>query len=344
MNVSPAPANLGALASNFAAAPVNHAVTNNAVAGPAAVGGLNLGVNDRALAQAIDKSLEGSPIAGLGEHFVEAGRLRGVDPVGLAAISKHETNFGRLGVGIDKHMGVGAFDANPNKPSPWDGAINQVDAGAKTFDHLRDKAGISPDAPFSEQTKGVNEQGWATDKSWHVGVDRAYDKLSAQVDKAMAEAADATDKANQANAVHEENTHNALTEKSATEKAADAAKADAANADAKSKTEAADSAKADASAAGADSSSSNSGASTSNSSSSSGSSSTGSSSGSESSSSGGTSGGGTSGAGSSSSGGSSGSGGASDSGGASGAGSGGSSGAGGASGSGSSGGGSGGKK
>lgn len=144
----------------------------------------SLAGNDAALARAIESQLAGSPLAGqnLGAHFVEAGRKHNVDPVALAAISKHETNFGKLGVGVSKHMGVGAFDASPNKPRQWDGAVNQIYSGAKTFDNLRAKAGVPEDAPLKDQLAGVNAAGWATDQGWANKVGNHYNNLAEKID------------------------------------------------------------------------------------------------------------------------------------------------------------------
>ncbi len=156
-----------------------------AVNGPgsaSAVPNPELAGNDAALAASIEKQLEGTPLGGqgLGAHFVQAGRERNVDPLALVAISKHETNHGKLGVGVKKHMGVGAYDANPNGKTPFDGAVQQIYSGAKTFDNLRRKGGSNPDAPMSQQLAAVNRAGWATDSSWHKKVGNSYNTVVAK--------------------------------------------------------------------------------------------------------------------------------------------------------------------
>lgn len=154
----------------------------------------SLAANDVALARSIESQLAGSPLAGknLGAAFVDAGRKHNVDPVALAAISKHETNFGKLGVGVSKHMGVGAFDASPNKARQWDGAVNQIYSGAKTFDNLRAKAGVPETAPLKDQLAGVNKAGWATDQKWAGKVENHYNALVDKIDAVAATAPAAT--------------------------------------------------------------------------------------------------------------------------------------------------------
>ena len=136
--------------------------------------------DDKQLAQYIEKQLEGSPLAGqgMGAHFVKAGRQNDVDPMALVAISKHETNFGELGVGVAKHMGVGAYDSSPSTPRQWDGATNQIYSGAKTFANLRSKGGSSSKAPISQQLSAVNKAGWASDSSWHSKVGGHYNEVT----------------------------------------------------------------------------------------------------------------------------------------------------------------------
>ncbi|MCA9797508.1 MAG: hypothetical protein KC910_37105 [Candidatus Eremiobacteraeota bacterium] len=136
--------------------------------------------DDKKLAQFIEGKLAGTPAAGkgLGAQFVAAGRKYDVDPLALAAIGKHETGFGALGVGLDKMLGVGAFDSSPSTPRQWDGAVNQIYSGAKTFASLREKGGSNSKAPIASQLSAVNKAGWATDPNWHSGVGRAYNELS----------------------------------------------------------------------------------------------------------------------------------------------------------------------
>ena len=136
------------------------------------------------MAQFIESKLDGTPLAGqgLGAHFVQAGKQNGVDPLVLASISKHETNHGKLGVGTRKHMGVGAFDSSPNKARKWDGAVNQIYSGARTFSNLRKKYGSNENMPLSHQLRAVNgngtRSGWATDTSWHNKVGNTYNNYA----------------------------------------------------------------------------------------------------------------------------------------------------------------------
>lgn len=136
--------------------------------------------DDKELSQFIETQLKGTPLEGhgLGAHFVKAGRDKDIDPLALVAISRHETNFGELGVGIEKHMGVGAFDSSPNAPRQWDGAVNQIYSGATTFNNLREKGGSNAKAPLDEQLAAVNKGGWATDQSWHTKVGSHYNEIA----------------------------------------------------------------------------------------------------------------------------------------------------------------------
>jgi murein DD-endopeptidase MepM/ murein hydrolase activator NlpD len=131
----------------------------------------------------------GSPAAGhgAGEMFVKYGKQYNVDPMALLAISQHETNHGKLGVGVNKMLGVGAYDANPNGKTPFDGMENQIRSGAKTFNNLRRKGGSNPDAPLAQQLAAVNKAGWATDPNWHTKVGNHYNSIAGKAMKAGAE-------------------------------------------------------------------------------------------------------------------------------------------------------------
>lgn len=138
--------------------------------------------SDAEIARFIDQDLaqRGSPLAGrnLGEVFVREGHRRDVDPLVLYAISRHETDHGRLGVGADTHMGVGAWDWDPNN-SPYRGPETQIRVGANTFANLREDNGSSSAEPMADQLRAVNGNGhgWATDREWHRGVLHHYEQI-----------------------------------------------------------------------------------------------------------------------------------------------------------------------
>lgn len=140
-----------------------------------------LSANDQKLASFIEKQLENTPAGGkgLGAHFVAAGRQSKVDPLALVAIAKHETGFGSLGVGIDKMLGVGAYDSNPDGRTPFDGALNQIYSGARTFANLRAKGGANEGDALGVQLAAVNRGGWATDQAWHTKVAAHYNNIVA---------------------------------------------------------------------------------------------------------------------------------------------------------------------
>ena len=74
-------------------------------------------------------------------------------------------------------MGVGAYDSDPNNATrnpKFSGVANQIDRGAETFSRLREKGGSNAEQSVAEQTKAVNEAGWATDPNWHNGVTSIY--------------------------------------------------------------------------------------------------------------------------------------------------------------------------
>lgn len=140
-----------------------------------------LTADDRKMANFIDGYLasQGSPAAKYraGELFVKYGRQNDVDPLALVAIAGHETGFGKLGVGVRKMLGVGAYDSNPNGVTPYDGLENQIKYGAKTFANLRAKGGASSRTPLGQQFAAVNRAGWATDSNWHNGITRWYNRV-----------------------------------------------------------------------------------------------------------------------------------------------------------------------
>ncbi|MGI5845002.1 MAG: hypothetical protein ACOX9B_12605 [Candidatus Xenobium sp.] len=159
-------------------------------AGPAAetqVVPPELSQDDQKLAEFIETQLAGSPAAGqgLGAHFVAAGRQNEVDPLVLLAIAKHETGYGKLGVGLTKMLGVGAYDSNPNGKTPFDGAVNQIYSGAKTFANLRAKGGSNAQDSLGNQLSAVNKAGWATDQSWHTKVASHYNTIAGNANRAV---------------------------------------------------------------------------------------------------------------------------------------------------------------
>ncbi len=143
-------------------------------------------ISDKDMAAYIDSYLKekGSPAAGTGagELMVKYGKEYDVDPLLLLAIAGHETRYGKVGVGVNGMLGVGAYDSNPNNAvenPTFSGVENQIRLGAKTFANLRQKGGASSKDDISVQTAAVNKAGWATDTNWHNGVDQIYNQISA---------------------------------------------------------------------------------------------------------------------------------------------------------------------
>jgi hypothetical protein len=144
------------------------------------------------MAAYIDKYLEkqGSPAAGkgAGEMMVKYGKENNVDPLVLLSIAGHETGYGKLGVGVNGMLGVGAYDSDPNNSTrnpEFSGVEMQIKKGAQTFANLRSKGGASADDDMSVQTAAVNKAGWATDANWHNGVDKLYNQITADAAKEL---------------------------------------------------------------------------------------------------------------------------------------------------------------
>lgn len=114
-----------------------------------------------------------------GEMMVQAGKEHNVDPLVLLSIAGHETGYGTLGVGMQKMLGVSAYDSDPSNVNPqFDGLRNQIFAGAETFDNLRGKGGASAKDDIGAQLLAANQAGWATDTAWHEGVARHYQEIT----------------------------------------------------------------------------------------------------------------------------------------------------------------------
>jgi hypothetical protein len=151
---------------------------------------INLEGNDKKTADFINQYLQqqGSPAAGkqAGEMMVKYGKQYGVDPLALLSIAGHETQFGKKGVGVNGMLGVGAYDSNPRNSTrnpKFSGIENQIRVGAKTFANLRAKGGSSANDSLSRQFSAANRAGWATDRNWHNGVGRMYNKISSSAKK-----------------------------------------------------------------------------------------------------------------------------------------------------------------
>lgn len=136
--------------------------------------------DDPALASRIDDYLagQGSPAAGqgAGDLMTRWGQEYDVDPMLLLAIAGHETGFGKLGVGMDKMLGVGAFDDNPDGQTHFNGLSTQIEVGAKTFANLREQGGAGPDSSIEDQLRAAGQK-WATDPNWANGVMRHYQQI-----------------------------------------------------------------------------------------------------------------------------------------------------------------------
>jgi hypothetical protein len=160
--------------------------------GPAAnVNTANFTGDDRQKAAFIDNYLRsrGSPAANTppgsptaGQMMVDAGRQHNVDPLALLSIAGQETVFGTRGVGMQKMLGVSAYDRNPRNVNPrFDGLRNQIYRGAETFARLRARGGATPNDNLATQLRAANRAGWATDPNWHNGVASHYRRIAAAI-------------------------------------------------------------------------------------------------------------------------------------------------------------------
>lgn len=171
-------------AGGASAGPVNSA---GGAGGSNALSGANtqpLTGDEAGTAAFIDKYLreKGSKAADqqFGELAVKFGKQYDVDPMILLAIAGHETQFGKLGVGLNGLLGVGAFDSDPNNSTrnpEFSGVAKQLEVGAKTFANLRKKGGATSQDPVEKQLDAVNKAGWATDPNWHTGVEKMYRQI-----------------------------------------------------------------------------------------------------------------------------------------------------------------------
>jgi hypothetical protein len=140
--------------------------------------------NDQAMAGYIDKYLADhkSPAAGMGAGamMVDAGKKYGVDPLILLSIFKHETVLGTAGVGMQKGLGVTAYDSNPSNSNPAaDGMRNQIYKGAETFAKLRaENGGVGANASIDQQIAMTGRR-WATDPGWASKVTAIYKEIAA---------------------------------------------------------------------------------------------------------------------------------------------------------------------
>lgn len=76
---------------------------------------MNLRELSNADAAFLDIALRGTNLEGLGQSFVDAETLYGVNAIFLTGLAIHESNFGKSRIAIDKNnlFGMGAFDADP---------------------------------------------------------------------------------------------------------------------------------------------------------------------------------------------------------------------------------------
>jgi len=110
-------------------------------------------------------------------NAIRAGTEYGVDPYLLAAIAKHETNYGTLGAGREGYaLGYGYGDTTVNskwKDTPG-GSINQLRGVAWK---IKDQFGSDPISLASLNLFNTNS--WkATDQGWGAGVWSAYLNLN----------------------------------------------------------------------------------------------------------------------------------------------------------------------
>lgn len=124
------------------------------------------------VAQRIDEKLKGTPMAGLGEKFVQAGQKYGINPLFLASLGIHESNYGKSQIAQDKNnlFGFKAYDRSPYASAEAYGSfsegIDRVAAYLKT-------AYLTPGAKYYNGL-GVTDIGkrYATDPQWAKSIER----------------------------------------------------------------------------------------------------------------------------------------------------------------------------
>lgn len=76
---------------------------------------MNLRELSNANAEFLDRKLKGSNLEGLGQSFIDAESLYGVNAIFLTGLAIHESNFAQSRIAQDKNnlFGMGAFDSDP---------------------------------------------------------------------------------------------------------------------------------------------------------------------------------------------------------------------------------------
>lgn len=124
------------------------------------------------VADRINERLKETPMAGLGEDFVQAGQKYGINPLFLASLGIHESNYGKSQIAQDKNnlFGFKAYDRSPYTSAQtyasFSEGINKVAAYLKT-------AYLTPGGKYFSGL-GIADIGkrYATDPQWAKSIER----------------------------------------------------------------------------------------------------------------------------------------------------------------------------
>ena len=125
--------------------------------------------NSAVTAAELDQTLAGTGLAGLGQDFVDAERLHGVNAVFLAALAAHESAWGESDLAQTKNnlFGYGAYDDDPDNAFAYASPRECILAVAAA---LAEDYG-SPDGCFyvDGTIAGVNSV-YASSQSWSTAI------------------------------------------------------------------------------------------------------------------------------------------------------------------------------
>lgn len=128
-------------------------------------------------AERINAKLKGTPMEGLGESFEEAGAKYGINPLFLAGLAIHESNYGKSRIAQDKNnlFGFKAYDKSPYASAAgYSSFAESIDNVAK---YLKESY-LSPSGKYFNGTSvAAIGKRYATDPNWAKAIERIASEL-----------------------------------------------------------------------------------------------------------------------------------------------------------------------
>jgi beta-N-acetylglucosaminidase len=129
------------------------------------------GVNG-SYAERINAKLKGTPMEGLGANFDEAGAKYGINPLFLAGLAIHESNYGKSRIAQDKNnlFGFKAYDKSPYaSAADYSSFAESIDSVAKYLS----ESYLSPGGKYFNGTSvtAIGKR-YATDPNWAKAIER----------------------------------------------------------------------------------------------------------------------------------------------------------------------------